>query len=262
MPAKKYTLYFEGKNRYGHEQRLPIISLSLKTMDKYTSNYGNYFDLYRCLPNDLKKFIEDNISADISLSSNDDLSRSFFITDDDFTPIMDVVFRKDVDVLFATTKELTRRLVNEQMSCEDFRKVFLKSDNNKDIKHKYDFFKYLYDNYVNENPIEGMIDVHDAMISFPNLNHDDVLIAAIATDKDNLVVLAKKLSQYLESRRNLAFALKRLYEYSGRQNEVIDGDIIADFSEGLNPGQMLGEMIENLNKFKREYDKEYQESAG
>jgi hypothetical protein len=74
-------------------------------------------------------------------------------------------------------------------------------------------------------------------------------------------VLGKKLGQYLESRRNLAFALKRLYENLGRQNEVIAGDGSDDANEGLNPGQMLGEMIDNLNDFKNGYFKEYQESA-
>ncbi|MEE0699028.1 MAG: hypothetical protein U0M66_00260, partial [Bacilli bacterium] len=54
----------------GHQQRLPIISLSLKNMDRYTSNYGSYSDLYRCLPNEVKKFIEINISNNVNLIEN------------------------------------------------------------------------------------------------------------------------------------------------------------------------------------------------
>ena len=46
MITKKYTLYFKGKNKYGHEHDLPIVSLDLKSMDEYTSNYKSYDDLF------------------------------------------------------------------------------------------------------------------------------------------------------------------------------------------------------------------------
>ena len=35
MANKKYTLYFKGTNKYGHEYELPIVSLSLRKMDIY-----------------------------------------------------------------------------------------------------------------------------------------------------------------------------------------------------------------------------------
>ena len=44
MVLKKYTLYFKGKNKYGHEHNFPILSLDLKSMDEFTSNYDGYLE--------------------------------------------------------------------------------------------------------------------------------------------------------------------------------------------------------------------------
>ena len=46
MANKKYVLYFRGKNKYGHYHKFPLVSLYLKTLDMYTSNYIDYVDLF------------------------------------------------------------------------------------------------------------------------------------------------------------------------------------------------------------------------
>lgn len=258
MATKKYTLYFKGQNKYEKEYSLPIISLSLKLMDRYTSNYSNYSELYRCLPKEVRNFIKTNISYNVDLRSNNDLKNCFFITDDDFTPIMDVVFSHDVDILFLNTKELTESLVNEQMSPIDFRRSYLKSKRETNLKYKYDFFKYLCETYVKNFPVESMIDTYDAKLEFPNLNKDELLIASIATDRTNLLVLAKKLGQYLESRRNLAFALKKLHRKLNVDDFMVDSEMINSLNDDLDPAKMLSEIKENLEKFQKKYFKEYE----
>lgn len=54
----KYTLYFKGKNKYGHDKELPIISLYLNQLDTYLSNYTNYVDLFNNLPVEVSSFID------------------------------------------------------------------------------------------------------------------------------------------------------------------------------------------------------------
>ena len=69
-------------------------------------------------------------------------------------------------------------------------------------RKKYDFFKYLYNVYVKDKDILKMIDTYDVKRNLNNLDYDDTFIAAIATDETNIMVLSKKLSQTIESRRN------------------------------------------------------------
>ena len=88
MANKKYTLYFKA-NKYGHKYELPIVSLSLRKMDIYTSNYKDYNDLFESLPIEMKNYIKDNLCNDV----NGKLENNFFITDDDFNPIMGMWWR-------------------------------------------------------------------------------------------------------------------------------------------------------------------------
>ena len=57
MSLKKYTLYFKGENKYGHEHNLKIVSMDLKRLDEYTSNYIDYVQLFSYLPNEIKGVI-------------------------------------------------------------------------------------------------------------------------------------------------------------------------------------------------------------
>ena len=75
--GKKYTLYFNLINKYGHSYNLPLLSLDIKSMDIYTSGYKNYSELFNCLPNKINSFIRENIKEDVNLNSNDDLEKLF-----------------------------------------------------------------------------------------------------------------------------------------------------------------------------------------
>lgn len=260
MANKKYTLYFKGINKYGHEHNFPIISLNLKSMDEYTSNYDCYKSLFNSLPNEIKKYIKDNLGSMIDFDNENSLSEHFFITDSDFAPIMQVLFENDIDVLYIDQDELTNLIISEKMTRLELQTIKLKSSLNK-AKNKYEFFKYLYETYVKDQKVACMIDVYDANREFSNLSYDELMIAAIATDKDNIKVLCKKLGQNLESRRNLAFRFKKLFSIINDKNSRITSfsSVNKRKNANINSKELYDNMIENLNSFSKKYSKEYHE---
>lgn len=259
MANKKYTLYFKGINKYGHEHDFPMLSLSLKEMDIYTSNYKDYSDLFKSLPSKVSTFIMDNLSSGIDLTNNEDLEKCFFITDNDFTPIMEVIFDDDIDVLYVTSKELEELLIKQKMSYEEFQKSLMKINNLTTYKRKYDFFKYVYENYVKDQKVLCMIDDYDVKKSLSNLDYDNLIIASIATDTDNIKVLSKKLSQTLESRRNLAFKFKKLFNSLESNGRLISYEkLIARKNTEIEVSEILDNMLSHLEKFKTKYNKDYE----
>ena len=91
-----------------------------------------------------------------------------------------------------------------------------------------------------------------------NLDYDDTFIAAIATDETNIMVLSKKLSQTIESRRNLAFQFKSLFNTLNSDQKLIDySKMIERKNKDLDMDFVLDEMNESLNEFKKAYLKEY-----
>lgn len=243
MANKKYTLYFRGTDKNGNNHDMPIVSLPLKELDKYTSNYEDYNELFDNFPEEIKEFINNNL-----LYKNKNLNECFYITDYDYTPIMDVIFKKDSDVLFIEPNELEKLIEKNIMSSEEYSKSKLKSLNYNNVKKKYNFFSYLYYTYVKNNKIKCMIDLYYVN----NKQDDDSYIKAIATDRVNLLVIIKKLSQKLESRRNLAYEFKKILE----PNNIISEDLILYRrnidNQNIKP---LSNMIVNYDKFKMEFYK-------
>lgn len=259
MANKKYTLYFKGINRYGHEHDYPILSLSLKEMDGYTSNYKDYCDLFKSLPSKVSNFIIDNLSSGIDLNNNEDLEKCFFITDNDFTPIMKVIFDNDIDVLYVTPKELEELLIKQKMSYEEFQKSLMKTNNLTTYKRKYDFFKYVYENYVKDKKVLCMIDDYDVKKSLSNLDYDNLIIAAIATDTDNIKVLSKKLSQTLESRRNLTLNFKKLFNSLESNGRLVSYEkLITRKNTEIEASEIFDNMLSHLEKFKIKYNRDYE----
>lgn len=258
MANKKYTLYFKGINEYRNEHNFPIISLDLKKLDEYTSNYDGYLSLFNSLPKEIKKYIKDNLGYMVNFEKEEDLKDHFFITDEDFNPIIDVIFEKDIDVLYVEQEELESLIISKKMSFSEFQNAQLRSSLNKS-QSKYDFFKYLYETYVKDQKIACMIDVYDINKEFPNLLYDDAMIASIATDKDNIIVLCKKLGQNLESRRNLAFKFKKLFNVINKTNTKIIGFSLVETrkNKNLDINELHDKMMKNLNNFRKSYEKEY-----
>ena len=259
MANKKYTLYFRGKNKYGHTHEVPIVSLRLKNLDMYTSNYIDYVDLYNNFPISVATFIKQELGFGIDFESNDDLERCFYITDHDYKPIMSAIFEDDIDVLYVEPKELTDLICKVKMNYSDFQRTLLNISNSTVDKKKYEFFKYLYDTYVKENPILNMIDTYDVKRNLVNLSHDDTFVAAIATDSSNIMVLSKKLSQTIESRRNLALSFKRLFKTLTTDGGLIDySSMIERKNKDFDMDFVLEEMIDTVKKYKKDYNKKYE----
>lgn len=253
MRIKKYTLYFKGINEYGHEHNIPIICVNLRQMDEYTSRFNNYLDLFNSFPIDVKKFIKYEFKKDIDFNDNKCLGEHIFITDSDFDPIMEPVFKDNDDILYVTPDELIEKIVCMKMSASEYQNSLIMINKNNKLQKRCEFFTYLYNTYVKGKKISCMIDVYDASKNFPNLDSDDLLIASIATDKDNIIVLCKKLGEEFESRRNLAFKYKALFNY-------INGNKKMSFKNSSNKINMdeVSDAIEyNVNKFLKKYNKEY-----
>lgn len=258
MANKKYVLYFRGKNKYGHYHKFPLVSLYLKTLDMYTSNYIDYVDLFNNLPVGVSTFIKNELGCDVDFTSNDDLEKCFFITDNDLTPIMKVLFEDNIDVLYVEPKELSKLMCKVKMTYQEFWCAKLNMLSSKMDRKKYDFFKYLYNVYVKDKDILKMIDTYDVKRNLSNLDYDDTFVAAIATDETNIMVLSKKLSQTIESRRNLAFQFKSLFNTLNSDQKLIDySKMIERKNKDLDMDFVLDEMNESLNEFKKAYLKEY-----
>ena len=250
MALKKYTLYFRGMAEQRKTRDLPILSLDLRKMDEYTSNYSNYAELYNALPKEVNQYIVNNIAYGLDVEDESELCRCFFITDDDYNPIMDVLFNKDSDVIYVTPKELETLIISEKMNYEDFQLLLMDNKQISYAKNQYTFFKYLYDTYVRGEKIDGMIDDFDARRILVNASEDDYKIASIACDKDNIMVLCKKLSQELESRRNLALKFHKLFNIN-QNRKMIDSDSIKERkNKNLDIKELYNEIIKSLNDYK------------
>ena len=256
MRKYDYTLYFKGINKYGHEHTMKLVSLYLRSLDEYTANYKNFKELYSSLDDEIKYFIENELSHNIDLENNEELSGCFFVTDEDFSPIMDVIFYEDIDALYITLDELTKLLVNNKMTFEEYQKILYKNHISNEAKSKYEFFKYLYETYVSNQKVICMIDVYETSKKFPNLKANDLILASIATDKDNIMVLCKKLGQLLESRRNLALKYKKLYTVINENNKILELKNINERKK-INLDIIKSKQKSNFYEFKKEYDKEY-----
>ncbi len=246
MALKKYTLYYKCNDKKNNEINYPIISLDLKAMDKYTSMYDSYKDLIEDLPLEVKEFIKENFE-------NENNNSTMFITDSDFFPIMDVIFKKDSDVLYINEDELKSCIINIKMDVLEFQKILLNTKSNK-INLKYKFFKYLYETYVKNQKIKCMIDTYDTKRLIPNLIDDELVIASIATDQDNIKVLCKKLSQNIESKRNLAFRYKTLFNKITGGSAIISDSFIKEIKkEDTYSNLYIDNIKNNFNNFKNKY---------
>ena len=250
MALKKYTLYFRGMDEKRKFRDLPILSIDLRKMDEYTSNYSNYAELYNALPKEVNEYIVNNLSFGLDVDDEKELCRCFFITDDDYTPIMEVLFNNDSDIIYITPKELERLIISEKMTYEDYQSLIMSNRQAGYAKKQYTFFKYLYDTYVRGEKIEGMIDDYDARRILVNAKDEDYKIASIACDKDNIMVLCKKLSQEFESRRNLALKFHKLFNANEKRKMIDSNSIKERKNKSLDIKELYKEIINNLNNYK------------
>lgn len=256
MASKKYTLYFKGVNKYGHVYNYPIINLPIRDMDVYTSNYKDYKDLFDSLPKKVYKFISENLSYNINTNYNKILKECFFITDNDFNPIIDVIFENNIDILYVTQEELLDLLLKKKMGIVEFQKSLLKTNTNKVSESRYNFFRNLYLTFVKDKKISCMIDVYDIKKALSYLDEDNIMIGSLATDVDNIKVLSKKISQTMESRRELAFMYKNTFD---KNNRIASYNSVSNRKNtNVDINEIYKNIISNYEHFIDKYKKDYE----
>lgn len=254
MANKKYTLCFKAKNKFGYYHEIKLIKADLKTIDLYTSNYVNYVDLFNNLPSSVKSFIKEELSYNLNLNDNKALEECFYIMEfSDFK----LLFKDDLDIVYITALEIAKLICKEKLSYKSLGRVIINMNPTKKEKETYEFFKYLYEKHVKKKELLKMIDTYDIKKNYNKLDNDNTLIASIATDKDNILVLCKKISQTDEARRALAIMYKKLFS-SNYDKSLIDlSEIEKRKKEKYNDENIIREINKNIGIFKGEYLREY-----
>lgn len=237
---KKYTLYYKSDKDFGKNIEMPILTCNLREMDKFTTCFKNYFDLYNSFPLKLKNIIINN-SKDVS---NVGLKDNLYIQDEDKKYKIEFLFSGDEDVLYITPSEINKILLNIKMNLKEFQSTLLKTCTNKENKEKYKFYKYLYNTYVKNKEVIKMIDLYDIEESNNNLSVDNKYIAALATDKTNILVLSKKLEQDDYYKRDLTLNIKKLYK-SLDKNKLISDNVIKE-RKNIDLDDVINQIEKNL----------------
>lgn len=258
MTNKEYTLYFKGKNKYGHYHELPILTADLKTMDLYTCNYINYVDLFENLPINVRQFIKDELSYGINLGNNNELKELFYLINSDNNK-EELLFNDDIDIVYINSLEVVELICNAKMTYKNFQNVVLNMTPSLYEKKRFEFFKYLYNKHVKRKELAKMIDTYDIEKFFGNLDEDNTLIASIATDHNNILVLCRKISQTDEGKRDLATKYKRLFSELNPEKSLIDYNRAKKMkSKDYDESKIIQEITESFNNFEKEYQKEYE----
>ena len=251
---EKCTLYFKFYDKYNNENRIPLIKLSLIDMDYYTCTYDTYFGLYNNLPDEVKTFIKNEKNSDFNTLSESNLKKSFVIVDDSNEESF-ILLSNDLDVTYVTPEELVNQIVSNRIDYKDLLDCFKGKPKSKN-KRRYEFFKYLYENYVKDKKILGMMDTYDVKERFPMLKGDELNISAIATDKDNIILLTKKIGQKSKDRRNLAYMYKKCLLDLDSSARVLDDISVSKrkyYDENINKT-----IMNNFNDYKKEYERQYE----
>ena len=251
---EKCTLFFKFYDKYNHENKIPLIELTLKEMDYYTCFFDSFFSLYNNLPDAIKSFIKEEKSVSFNTINENDLKNSFSIIDSNNEENY-ILLSNDLDVTYVTPEELVSQIVKNRIDYSDLFDCF--KEKPKSInKRKYEFFAHLYETYVKDKKILGMIDTYDVKERFPMLSGDKLIISAIATDKDNIIVLTKKIGQVSKDRRNLAYEYKKSLSDINKDAKVLDENTISKRKYKLDD---IDEMIlKNFEKFKKDYERKYE----
>lgn len=252
---EKYTLYFKINNKYEHEKNMPIISLDLKSMDKYTGLYGCYVNLFESLPIKVKEFILKETDCKINLNDEEELKKSFSLLNSKEEEIP-ILLSESLDVIYITPSELTKLILDEKMDYTELQKTLLKSRVSSNIKRRYEFFTYLYNTYVKNKKIICMMDSYDINKKLPMLKENELMIGAISTEKDNLILLTRKIGQRSKDRRDLAIKFKKLRIKLGKKEPLIDIELVRDRIDSNT--KYDSEIINNFENFEINYNKEYE----
>ena len=183
-----------------------------------------------------------------------DLKKCFSIIDENDEENY-ILLSNDIDVTYVTPDELISQIVNNRIDYNDLMDCFKGSPKSIN-KKRYAFFTHLYENYVKDKKILGMMDTYDVKERFPMLEGERLIISAIATDKDNIILLTKKIGQKSKDRRNLAYEYKKMVADLDSKAKVLDEKLVSKRKVYLDNIDSV--ILKNFEEFKKKYNEQYE----
>lgn len=261
---EKYVLCFKGKSKEGKNEIYPIFEATLKEIDMYTTYRLCYkpYDLYRCLPDSVKSFLDNNLIKD---RFNND-SYNFFVrkkckdirrgrTD------LKVLYTQDSDVVYSNWDDLHRAFLSMKVDFDSYGK------DDEEIKIKKDFFADLNRVLIiNQPKLAWLIDRNneESKIDYPNRTR------SVTTNTSNIEIVARYVYKDYALRREilklLKFYKKKIDNLEGKKTRLVDKKTLEQRIANRKfhfPTAMLiiNKMLEEekkyyYNKYPNEYKKE------
>lgn len=247
-----YTLYFKGVNDLENKILFPIITLGLKDMDKFTANYEDEVSMFRCLPRNVKKYIEDNLSYNINLEDKKSMKNKFIIKNDKTNKNVDLLFFSNADIIYIRPKELREKISKLSFSFDELQ-LYIRNRKDNNLIVRYNFLNNIYEEYVKDKDLEKMIDTYDVKKRYPKLDKDKLVLYSLLTDKNNIIVATTKVGQQNINKRNLAIEYKKIDSKLCKEKLLEDKIIKERFNSGLDIVEMKKNILNNFKIFKKLY---------
>lgn len=193
------TLYFYGKDKYGHSNRIPIITGNIRAIDEYVAYCESYTMLFSFLPDAAKDLIKNNFCDGIDIGNNECMSKHFKLFKLGTNDEVRLIFKDDEDILYCDFNDVIRIAKELVMSESQYNVSRLKIKSAQIELIKYDFFKRLYETYVKGPSLIKTLELQ---------GDDESKIHSVATSFDNIKIIVYNAWQRTHTKRNLAWLLK------------------------------------------------------
>lgn len=250
------TLYFYGRDKYGHDNKIPILIGNIKVIDEYVAYCENYTMLFHFLPDAAKELIENNFCYGIDIGNNESMSKHFKLFKVGTNGGGRLIFKSDEDVLYCDFNDVIRIAKQLVMSESQYNVSRLKINSAQIELIKYNFFKKLYETYVKGTSLIKTLELH---------GDDESKIHSIATSFENIKIIIYNAWQQNHPKRNLAWTLKdtltNLNNVGGNFPKTLafSDEIVRRFdNRTIDVTKIKKEIIDNVLNFWRTYINEYE----
>ncbi len=250
------TLYFYGKDKYGHTVTIPLIIGNTRMIDEYVAYCINYTMLFNFLPDTAKELIKNNFCDKVTTDDNECMSKHFRLVKAGNTKPLRFIFKNDEDVLYCDYNDIIRIVSEWVMSESEYNNSKLKSGANEISLIKYDFFKTLYETYVKPMNIDRMLELK---------GDDEGSIHSVATSEENIKIIIYNAWQKTHDKRRIAWMVKDVLTKLNKLNDsfqktlVLPDELQRRFNKRtLNVSNVKREIINNVLAFWSEYLKDYE----
>lgn len=193
------TLYFYGRDKYGHDNKIPIFMGNIKTIDEYVAYCESYTMLFSFLPDAAKDLIKNNFCYGIDIGNNESMSKHFKLFKAGTNGEVRLIFKDDEDVLYCDFNDIIRIAKELVMSESQYNVSRLKIKSAQIELIKYDFFKRLYETYVKETNLIKTLELQ---------GDDESKIHSIATSFENIKIIIYNAWQRTHTKRDLSWMFK------------------------------------------------------